>query len=205
MKIALMHFRVGETDGVSLEMDKWKIALEKMGHDVVYIAGSKGLTDNTTFIIEEIHYKNIRNELIVRNAYEKLIDFKESELKNEIFEFAEKIEEKLSEIIEKEKIDILIPNNIWSLGWGLSAGIATTNVVKKFNLKSIAHNHDFYWEREKYSNPTCDFILSILEEYFLPNEKYIKHCVINSIEQKELIIRKKIESTVVPNVFDFSS
>ena len=105
MKIALMHFRVGETDGVSLEMDKWKIALEKMGHDVVYIAGSKGLTDNTTFIIEEIHYKNIRNELIVRNAYEKLIDFKESELKNEIFEFAEKdMLEEIKNHIEKTRV-----------------------------------------------------------------------------------------------------
>ncbi len=31
MNIALTHFRVGETDGVSLEMDKWKIVLEKWG------------------------------------------------------------------------------------------------------------------------------------------------------------------------------
>ena len=62
MKIALLHFRVGETDGVSLEMDKWKIALQKMGHEVVYIAGSKGTTETKTFIVEEIHYKNDRNE-----------------------------------------------------------------------------------------------------------------------------------------------
>ena len=61
MKIALLHFRVGETDGVSLEMDKWKIALQKMGHEVVYIAGSKGTTETETFIVEEIHYKNDRN------------------------------------------------------------------------------------------------------------------------------------------------
>lgn len=31
MRIALAHFRVGETDGVSLEMDKWKMQLEKWG------------------------------------------------------------------------------------------------------------------------------------------------------------------------------
>jgi hypothetical protein len=42
MKIALCHFRVGETDGVSLEMDKWKKALEQNGHEVFYIAGSSG-------------------------------------------------------------------------------------------------------------------------------------------------------------------
>lgn len=205
MKIALLHFRVGETDGVSLEMDKWKIAFEKMGHEVVYIAGSKGTTTTKTFIVEEIHYKNYRNDKIVENAYGKLIDFTEEELKKEIFDYAISIEEKLLKIIDDENIDILIPNNIWSLGWGLSAGIATTNAVKARKLKSIGHNHDFYWEREKYSNPTCVFINSILEEYFLPKEEYIKHCVINSIAQDQLKIKRGIDSVVVPNVFDFSS
>ncbi len=205
MKIALLHFRVGETDGVSLEMDKWKIALQKMGHEVVYIAGSKGTTETKTFIVEEIHYKNDRNDRIVRNAYERLVDFTENELKEEIFDYATSIEKKLLKIIDDENIDILIPNNIWSLGWGLSAGIATTNAVKARNLQSIGHNHDFYWEREKYSNPTCRFINSILEDYFLPKEEYIKHCVINSLAQDQLKTRKGIDSIVVPNVFDFSS
>ena len=114
MKIALLHFRVGETDGVSLEMDKWKIALQKMGHEVVYIAGSKGTTETETFIVEEIHYKNDRNNRIVGNAYEKLVDFTENELKEEIFDYAKSIEKKLLKIIDDENIDILIPNNIWS-------------------------------------------------------------------------------------------
>ena len=34
MNIAMTHFRVGETDGVSLEMDKWKTVLERNGHTV---------------------------------------------------------------------------------------------------------------------------------------------------------------------------
>ena len=34
MNIAMIHYRVGETDGVSLEMDKWKKVLEKNGHRV---------------------------------------------------------------------------------------------------------------------------------------------------------------------------
>lgn len=39
MNILLAHFRVGETDGVSLEMDKWKWALESLGHKVFYLPG----------------------------------------------------------------------------------------------------------------------------------------------------------------------
>lgn len=59
--------------------------------------------------------------------------------------------------------------------------------------------------KRKYSNPTCRFINSILEDYFLPKEEYIKHCVINSLAQDQLKTRKGIDSIVVPNVFDFSS
>ncbi|HOT87697.1 MAG TPA: glycosyl transferase family 1, partial [Thermotogota bacterium] len=39
MKIGLMHFRSGFTDGVSLEMDKQKTVLEEMGHEVVFVCG----------------------------------------------------------------------------------------------------------------------------------------------------------------------
>lgn len=54
MNIALIHYRVGETDGVSLEMDKWKKVLEKQGHNVMYIAGSQGTSK--AIIIPELFY-----------------------------------------------------------------------------------------------------------------------------------------------------
>ncbi|MCZ7667463.1 MAG: hypothetical protein M5U34_09740 [Chloroflexi bacterium] len=40
--IGMLHFKVGSTDGVSLEMDKWKLILEEMGHTVHYAAGDLG-------------------------------------------------------------------------------------------------------------------------------------------------------------------
>jgi len=40
MNIGLAHFRVGETDGVSLEMEKWRKVLERMGHKVFFISGT---------------------------------------------------------------------------------------------------------------------------------------------------------------------
>lgn len=54
MNIALIHFRVGETDGVSLEMDKWKKQLIRMNHRVYYIAGNP--YDDDTFVIKELAY-----------------------------------------------------------------------------------------------------------------------------------------------------
>ncbi len=201
--IALCHFRIGETDGVSLEMDKWKMILEKLGHHVTYVAGSKGSIDDAE-IIQELHYNDVNNNKIVDNAYVKYHSFRnEQTFKNEIEKIAESIEQKLKIIVQKNKIDTLIVNNIFSLGWNISAGIGFFNAIQKNNIKCICHHHDFYWEREKYSNPTLPFIGDYLKEYFPPKYSKIKHVVINSIAKNELLKRKNIESEVVPNVFDF--
>jgi len=200
MKIALAHFRTGQTDGVSLEMDKWRLVLEKMGHQVVYISG----TPEAEIQIEELFYKNEKNLKFVDNAYRELKDYEqESELQAEIEEEAAKIAAELEAEIKAAGIELLIPNNIFSLGWNLPAAIAFKEVIEKLELKTFAHHHDFYWERELYSNPVCGFVEDLLAEYFPPRLKEIEHVVINKIAQKELKKRKGLDSTVVPNVFDF--
>ncbi|MEQ6376313.1 glycosyltransferase family 4 protein [Bacillaceae bacterium S4-13-56] len=202
MKIALAHFRVGETDGVSLEMEKWKLALEKMGHEVLFLAGSGGQT--SAYVIEELYYMHPLNNKFVYNAYDRLMDYEDEEsFKNDILLFTSKIEQKLMKFIENEKIDVLIPNNILSLGWGLPAAIAFYHVAEKMNITYLCHHHDFYWERERYSTPTCSFINDWLEQYFPPALDNVNHVVINKIAQDELIERRGISSKVVPNVFDF--
>ncbi|MFS0864609.1 glycosyltransferase [Fredinandcohnia sp. 179-A 10B2 NHS] len=202
MKIALAHFRVGETDGVSLEMEKWKLAFEKMGHEVVFLAGSEGQTE--AYVIDELHYMHPLNNKFVYNAYERLMDYDDEQaFEADMLQFAASIEQKLVTFITNEKIDVLIPNNILSLGWGLPASIAFYNAAKKTNVKYLCHHHDFFWERDKYSNPTCAFIEEWLKTYFPPLLGNVNHVVINKIAQNELESRRGISSTVVPNVFDF--
>ncbi len=203
MKILLAHFRVGETDGVSLEMDKWKYILEKNGHTCFYLSGNK--SEQTDFVIPEMHYLGKTNKKFVDNCYKELTDYSNEEtLKAEIFAYADKIKEQLREIILRNKIDLVIPNNIWSLGWHLPTGIAFTEVAHELkDVQFLAHNHDFYWERPLYSNPVCKFVNEILENYFMPVGDNIRHVVINKIAQEEVKIRKNIDAIVVPNVFDF--
>lgn len=204
MNIALAHFRVKNIDGVSLEMEKFRIVLEQLGHSVFFIAGNEA--DKKTFCIEELYYKNERNNTIVLNAYKNFSDFdNEKEFEKEIYRYAEKIEFKLIELIEKLKIELIIPNNIFSLGWNLSAALAFYNASLKTNTKVLCHHHDFWWERVKYSNPTKYFINDLLEKYFPPKHDLFKHIVINKIAKDALIKRKQIDSSVVPNVFDFEA
>ena len=177
MNIALCHFRVGETDGVSLEMDKWKIELEKMGHSVYLLAGSSG--SGNGYVIPELHYKSEVNYKIVKNAYGVLEDYKdEEEFQTEIESYATRIQIAVEKFLMNYKIDLLIPNNIWSLGWGLPAGIGIYNAVKNTNVKCIAHNHDFYWERIKYAHPTCGYVNELLLNYFPPKNKLITYQII---------------------------
>lgn len=202
MNIALCHFRVGETDGVSLEMDKWKIALEKLGHNVIFVAGSEGTS--SAKIIPALHYQHPLNTKITTNVYRNFKDYdSEEKLKNDIFSLAIKIEHDLMHCIQEHNIDVLVPNNILSLGWNLSAGIAFTNVVRKTGIKTICHHHDFHWERVLYANPKVSFVTDLLNEYFPPVHEHISHVCINQIAKSELKARFNIDATVVPNVFDF--
>ncbi len=202
MKIGFAHFRVGETDGVSLEMDKWKLILEKMNHEVIYIAGESTL-DNVR-VIEELHYMSDYNNVLVDVIYKKESDaLTEEECKKIIEEKAKVIESKLINIIESENLDILVPNNILSLGWNLPAGIGFANAIKKTNIKTIMHNHDFFWERELYSNPKFDFVNDLLLENFPPKGENIKCVTINTLATKYLLKEFNYPSEVVPNVFNF--
>lgn len=204
MNIAMMHFRTGETDGVSLEMDKWRYILEKQGHHVLYIAGSGHKSDKHLRIINELHYMNPTNDHIVNVAYkDKSTTYDENKLKEEIDAYADAIEEQLIRIIEEEQIDLIIPNNVLSLGWNLSAGMATARAIEKTGVRAIAHHHDFHWERELYSNPNFHWVNELLEAYFPPQLEQLDHVVINGIAKRELKQRYDLEATIVPNVFDF--
>ncbi len=202
MNIALCHFRVGETDGVSLEMEKWKKALEMQGHGVFYIAGSSG--NCAAEIIPELHYQDLQNKRIVANAYGLENDYPdEKSLQNDVLLEAEKIEKALLEIIKRRKPDVLIPNNIFSLGWNLAAAKAFFNAISKTGIRAVCHHHDFHWERDLYSDSRYAFVKKMLLDYFPPVHHQIEHVCINKLAVDELSKRYSVEAKVVPNVFDF--
>ncbi|MDK2946375.1 glycosyltransferase family 4 protein [Geotoga petraea] len=198
MKIGLMHFRVGETDGVSLEMFKWKAVLEKMGHEVFLIGGETG--NLKALKVPSISYRNKINIEIKNHAYISLDDWGVEDLirKNEAY-----YSTILRELLKLPEMDVIFVNNIFSLGHNLSAAKAVYEFAKIKKIKLIGHHHDFYWERDFYSNPTTDYVAYYLENFFPPKD--INHVVINSIARDSLQNYKGINSTIVPNVFDFSN
>ena len=197
----MVHFRTKQTDGVSLEMEKWRDVLEDLGHNVLYITGTK---DEEEIYLPELEYKNQRNLDLVEELFKKDKPSKtKTQIKEDIYEYKDEFKIKLKNIIKENDIELLIPNNLLSLGWNIPVGIGLAEVIEELSIQTIAHHHDFYWERELYQNPNYELIEIMLDKYFPPNIDSIRHVVINKIAQKKLLNKKDIWSETIPNVFDF--
>lgn len=203
MRIAFIQNKLGRTDGVSLEVDKWRCVFERMGHEVFYIAGNDEVDRN--IVIEELDLKHPLINKILKNATIKFVDYKsEKELKSDITAAAAVIKHKLSALIKDYKIDIIIPNNLLSIGYNIPALLALSEIIAETEIPTIAHCHDFYFEPSGEVAPTCQTVWDILDEHAPPRNGDVQVVVINSIACQQLKRRKGIEATVVPNVFDFS-
>lgn len=202
MNIAMMHFRVGETDGVSLEMDKWKQVLEKNGHKVYYIAGSEGTS--TAFVVKELYYRDPYDSVLNKACYETLGDYNEVTLEAAIKEQSRKIKEQFTRLFKELEIDLVVPNNLLCLGRSPHIAMALTDAILETGVDVIGHHHDFYWERDYFKKPTTKYVTKLLETYFPPIElKHMRHVVINTPAKKDLLAKKGLEAIVVPNILDF--
>lgn len=202
--IAFFQNRLGRTDGVSLEVDKWRVILEqRLGHRVLYCSGNDDVPGN--YVIPELYALHPVTWKILRNGTVQFQDYPtEAELEQEIYAHADVIEEKLLAFIRQEGVELLIPNNLCSGGYQPAAAIAFHRVIRRTGLPAIIHSHDFYFEESGEVEATCHTVASIYERYFPPRLPQVTHVVINRIAREEIRRRKQIEANVVPNVFDFN-
>ncbi|MCK4472328.1 MAG: glycosyl transferase family 1, partial [Anaerolineae bacterium] len=202
--IGIFHYLVGRTDGVSLEIDKWKRVLEEMGHRVYLCAGDLGTVEGT--LIEEMYHHRPDAKRLNYNTFDELRDYPDdAAYRAELLALADVIERKVREFVEEKGIDFLIPQNVWSVAASPSVAIALARVMRDLQLPALAHNHDFYWERMGGVALTCGTAVELADKYLPPRDPLARHVVINSLAQRELAERKGIQATVIPNIFDFDA
>lgn len=202
--IGILHYQVGRTDGVSLEIDKWKRVLEEMGHTVHLCAGDLGTVKGTR--IPEMYHHRPDARLLYSNTFVELRDYpNEIAYGAHLLQLAGIIEHKLRRFVERKGIDFLIPNNLWSVAVHPPVAIAMARVMRELKVPTVAHHHDFYWERTDGVALTCSTAVELADTFLPPRDPLLRHVVINSLAQRELLERKGIQSTVVPNVFDFDA
>jgi mannosylglucosylglycerate synthase len=200
--IGIFHYQVGRMDGVSLEIEKWRQVLQEMGHRVYLCAGDLSTLEGT--LIEEIYHHRPEIKRLYRNTFEALTDYHpEANYRAELMRVTHVIERKAKAFVDEKKIDLIIPENTWSVGINPSLSIALARVMRDLQVPALAHHHDFYWEREQGVALSCGTAIELADKCLPPRDPLAQHTVINSLAQRELAERKGIHSTVVPNVFDF--
>lgn len=104
--------------------------------------------------------------------------------------------------MDRFKIDFLVVENALTIPLNLPLGIALTEFISETGMPTIAHHHDFFWERQHFKTTGAWEYLNMA---FPPHLPTIRHVVINSSADNQLSLRTGISGTIIPNVMDFAT
>lgn len=198
--IGFVSTRFAGTDGVTMEASKWATVLKQCGHRCFWFAGHLDRNPEKSMLVPEAHFKSAKNIWINERIFGK--KYRASNVTDAIQTEKVIIKNKLIEFIEKFQIDLLVAQNALSIPMQIPLGIALTEIIAERQIPTIAHHHDFYWERTRFFlNSVGDY----LRMAFPPNLHSIEHVVINSQAQEQLALRTGVSATVIPNVLDFEN
>ena len=200
MRIGILATRLSGTDGVSLEVAKWVEVLRRNGHEVFFCAGELGGYAAGGTLIPKMHFSHPDILALTKAAFAKSVDRSADEILDAINELAYEMKAPLLAFIQQNHLDVLVVQNVFAIPMNLPLAKVVTEIIQENSLPTVAHNHDYYWERERFQT---GLIPEFLETYFPPDLPTIKHVCINSIAQDRLKRRRGIDSVVIPNVFDF--
>ncbi len=198
VRIGFVSTRFAGTDGVSLETAKWAHALERLGHTCFYFAGECDRPDEICYVVPEAHFEH--PEIMALNL--DLFDDRQrtTETSTRVQALKDLLKDHLRRFVKQFEINLLIVENALALPMNVPLGMALTELIAETNVPTIAHHHDFSWERERFSmNAASDY----LHAGFPPTLHHIHHVVINSFAARQLAMRTGVSSVLVPNVMDF--
>ena len=198
--IGFISTRFAGIDGVSLEASKWAKVLESSGHVCYWFAGELDRTPTKCFLVPEAHFQDEENQWVNENVIGRKV--RDISVTDEIHALRKVLKRRIYEFVRKFDIDILIVENALSIPMHIPLGLALTEAISEMRIPTIAHHHDFWWERTRFLINSCwDYIRMA----FPPNLPNIKHVVINSAAQEELALRTGVSSTIIPNVLNFEN
>ncbi len=198
LNIGFVSTRFSGTDGVTLEASKWADVLSRHGHRIFWFAGELDRDPDISLSVPEAHFKYHENLAINELIFER--KGRDIAVTDKIQQLKSLLKNELRHFIKKFSIDILVAENVLTIPMHVPLGMALTETIAEIQIPTIAHHHDFYWERSR-------FIVNAVSDYlrmaFPPKLDAIEHVVINSTAQEDLAYRKGISSIIIPNVLDF--
>ncbi|MDX1379306.1 MAG: glycosyltransferase family 4 protein, partial [Anaerolineales bacterium] len=224
-RIGFISTRFAGTDGVSLETSKWAEVIERMGHKCYYFAGECDRPDEISYVVPEVFYKHPDIHAINRVAYQSTwgklhqgrkrhpeieeltkdffsVFIRPSYVTQRIHELRFYIKEEIYKFVHKYALEALIIENASTIPLNIPLGLAIVEFIAETGYPTIAHHHDFHWERQRFMNNS---VHDYLDAAFPPKHPAIRHVVINSVQEQQLASREGIAAMVIPNVMDFDS
>ncbi len=201
LRVGVVSTRLAGTDGVSLESAKWSTVLAELGHTCYYFAGESDRPAERTRVVPEAHF----NHPLVQEVNADVFDgdvIRSPQTTDAIHDLRAHLKKELRQFVKDYGIQLLKVENALSIPMNIPLGLALTEFIAETNCPTIAHHHDFAWERSRYAvNGGEDF----LHAAFPPSMSSICHVVINTHAATELARRTGMRSTVIPNVMDFDN
>ena len=198
--IGFISTRLAGTDGVSLETSKWAKFFEKEGFTCFYFAGECDRAPERSYIVNEAHFKHPDIREIHQNSFGVLKRSDQTSQKTHKLRL--RLKNHLYKFIGQFKIDLLITENSLTIPLNIPLGIAITEIISETGISTIAHHHDFFWERQVFMT---NAVWEYLNMAFPPHLPQISHVVINSSANNQLSLRTGISPTIIPNVMDFDN
>jgi glycosyltransferase involved in cell wall biosynthesis len=192
--------RIAGTDGVSLEIEKWAAVLERNRFECFYFSGENDRQPDKCMLVEEAHFLHPEILEITDACFGART--RPWEISRKIHHLRYYFKQKLHEFVKQFEIDFLIPENVLAIPLNIPLGLALVEFIAENGFPTVAHHHDFPWERTR-------FLVNAVEDYlqfaFPPNLPSVQHAVINSLASQQLSYRKGVTNTLIPNVYDFAS
>ena len=174
--------------------------LESEGLNCYYFAGELDRPTEQSYFLAEAHFTHSE----IRSVYQKCFDdySRDRSLTRRIQELKVFLKDHLYAFVDKFDLDLLIPQNVLTIPLNIPLGLAITEFIAETNIPTIAHHHDFYWERDR-------FLINAVSDYlrmaFPPNLPSLNHVVINTFADEQLSLRTGLSATVIPNIMDFAN
>jgi len=182
--IGFISTRLAGTDGVSLEAAKWASIFEKEGFTCFYFAGECDRPSERSYIVDEAHFKHPDIREIHRNCFG--MKKRSNYVSKRIHELRLRLKKQLYNFIRQFKIDLLVTENSLTIPLNIPLGLAITELISETDTPTIAHHHDFFWERQTFMT---NAVWEYLNMAFPPHLPQIRHVVINSSANNQLSLR----------------
>ena len=198
--IGFVSTRFAGQDGVSLESAKWAEVLWEDRHVSFWYSGESDRNPDISHVVPEAYFGFSENQWINERIWKG--EQRDRFVTERIRALADYLKSTLYRFVEKFAIDIIVPQNCLAIPMHVPLGIALTEFLSETRMPAIAHHHDFYWERTRFS---VNCIPEYLDMSFPPKLGNMRDVVINQEAQEQLALRKGSASLVIPNVFDFEN